>query len=120
MLSIKIPSSAEVIGKWCFFKSSIENIEFEPNSQLQDIGYGAFCECKNIKNIIIPQNVTHVGGRCFNGSSIQNIFVENPNDIKFEEECFQNVPENFKIHFKKSCKIYGEGAPPNKYIVIWD
>ena len=76
MINFHIPSSVKKIGSYCFFRSSIKNIKFEENSQLETIGFGAFQECQDLTTIIIPSSVKNIERFCFYGSLIKNIEFE--------------------------------------------
>ena len=51
---IKIPSSVENVGGYCFSGSNVETVEIENNSKLQRIGEYAFSDCEQLKYIKIP------------------------------------------------------------------
>jgi hypothetical protein len=64
--SLSIPSSVEIIGKYCFWNcSSLEEIVFQSDSQLVRIGGSAFLSCSAIPSISLPPLVEAVGDDCF-------------------------------------------------------
>ena len=54
------------IGSYAFFKhTGLKNVEFEANSQLKTIGYGAFSNCYYLTEITIPASVEKIETRAF-------------------------------------------------------
>ena len=80
--TIKIPAIIETIGESCFSSCSVENVEFEQNSQLKKLGDFAFLKCNKLKSIKITSNVESIGNNCFYESSIENIEFENESLLK--------------------------------------
>jgi hypothetical protein len=65
VVAIYIPNNVESIGKECFSTSdSAYEIVFESDSELKEIGDGAFAD-SGIKTIRIPSSVEKIGKKCF-------------------------------------------------------
>lgn len=56
-----------------FGGSALEHIELP--STLKGIEYGAFYDCKNLKNVKLPDSLERIGQQCFYGSSLENIVL---------------------------------------------
>lgn len=71
LTSITIPYSVSSIGDSAFLGcNNLLNIAFGNNnddSQLRDIGNGAFMECSSLQSIYIPSNVQSIGQQAFYG-----------------------------------------------------
>ena len=87
-VSITIPASVTLIDESAFNACySLVELNFEQNSQLTTIGANAFVDCKNLKIITIPANVTTIGEMAFKGvareSSIESLtfLSTNPSSI---------------------------------------
>jgi hypothetical protein len=66
--SIFIPSSVEMLGKYCFSGcESLSRVTFESDSQLSFIAEGAFRYCSSLSSIFIPSSVEMLGKECFCG-----------------------------------------------------
>lgn len=57
---LTIPSSVKSIGKRAFANTRLGNINFASNSELTEIGYGAFYRCAWLKEFIMPNSVTQL------------------------------------------------------------
>ena len=82
--NITIPSNVFDIGEGCFSDSSIQNIDFENNSRLLNLGEYAFCNCIELKYINLCENVENIGECCFKKSSIEYICTSNNANYRFE------------------------------------
>ena len=51
------------IANYAFYQSKIDGVVFPKG--LEIIGYLAFGECNNLKNVEFPEGVTYIGYRCF-------------------------------------------------------
>lgn len=71
---IVLPKYVSRINDNCFSNSSIEKIEF--NENLHGIGKEAFSNCKNIKNIILPERMLFINNRAFaNCTNLKKIYI---------------------------------------------
>ncbi len=48
--------------------------------KVTEIGYGAFCYCKNLESVVIPEGVTKIGGDVLHMSSVEELTL--PSTIK--------------------------------------
>lgn len=63
---IVIPQTVQTISEYAFVKCFfLEEVEFAGKSQLKEIGYGAFVDCRHLKSIIIPASVETIGDFAF-------------------------------------------------------
>lgn len=81
----KIPSNVYELGQCCFMKSNIESMVIPSN--VQYIGAGAFCHCKNLKYISIDSSVTRFENFIFGDcpqlqSIVYNGTVEQWNSVR--------------------------------------
>ena len=66
--SITIPTTVEKIGDGAFENCRLlSEINFAEDSTLTEIGNWAFYNCHELKNVVIPEGVTHVGYAAFYG-----------------------------------------------------
>jgi hypothetical protein len=64
--SIVIPSSIEELRRHCCAsKFFMRTVEFDSDSSLRSIGFGAFSQCQSLASIWIPSSVEVVGECCF-------------------------------------------------------
>lgn len=56
-----------------FHGSALENIELP--TTLKRIEYSAFQDCKNLKNIRLPDKLEYIGKRCFCGSGLKDVVL---------------------------------------------
>ncbi|MBR1987596.1 MAG: leucine-rich repeat protein [Clostridia bacterium] len=65
--SIHIPASVKVIEVTAFAENNIEleTVTFAEGSQLERIGGGAFSNCVNLKNVVLPASVNYIGNGAF-------------------------------------------------------
>ena len=80
--AIVIPKSVKEIGNYAFAATKITSLEFESNSSLESIGYGAFADCQSLTgHIAIPNTVKLIQVFAFLNTSITSIVI--PETIKF-------------------------------------
>ena len=60
---IVIKEGTVSIANYAFYQSKIDGVVFPKG--LEIIGYLAFGECNNLKNVEFPEGVTYIGYRCF-------------------------------------------------------
>lgn len=111
LINIKLPSSLNEIGYYCFAYSNIFNIEI-PNSvfKIGDYAFracnnlreiklpkhysytrlksGLFEDCKNLKKVIIPDNVTYIESDCFMNCKNLEIIESSKNIKSYNVRCF--------------------------------
>ena len=62
---ISLPSTIRTIGQYAFANSSLETVEFARSIELEEIGVGAFQNCKAITSINLPEGIKKIGGYAF-------------------------------------------------------
>jgi hypothetical protein len=82
--SICIPSSVTSLDDKCFWGCwFLRTVEFEPVSQLIEIGDGAFSGCSSLQSISIPCSVEVIGPSAFSGCrSLQSCHFEFPSHVR--------------------------------------
>ena len=54
-----------------FYNSALESVVLP--STLKRIEYNAFCNCKNLRSISLPERLEFIGTDCFRGSALESI-----------------------------------------------
>ncbi len=98
---IQIPDSVVEIGKYAFYQSGLETIEFGLDSNLVTIGSYAFAASK-LQTIAIPHLVKEIQNHAFfEALSLQSIQFENSTPLRINDYVFYNsgltsisIPEN--------------------------
>ena len=86
--SITIPASVEKIDNMAFYGCySLTSVVFEDGSNLETIGYGAFCIC-NLNSIYIPASVEQIGDGTFDAGTIVNIDPANEYYVVIDDVLF--------------------------------
>lgn len=91
-----IPITVTEIGISAFEYTSLSNVTFEKNSNLENIGEYAFGDC-TLKTIEIPASVTTIESGAFSYSSIQTVNfedgtqIEEISDYVFEESRLKTI-----------------------------
>ena len=84
-----------------FENSALENI-FLP-STLKRIEYNAFKDCKNLKNINLPNRLEFIGKQCFMGSTLE--FVDLPSTLMtIERSAFRECQNLSSVEFPASLR----------------
>lgn len=70
IINLTIPSTVTSIGASAFFRlRALRYVTFRTESQLKEIGEGAFYQCDELDEIIIPDSVEVIGANCFEACS---------------------------------------------------
>lgn len=91
LISITIPNSVTNMGTSVFqYCDSLKSVDFETGSKLINIAQQLFYECKNLKEVSIPDSVTSIYKFAFYGcKSLISITI--PNSVVFiEDRAFAN------------------------------
>ena len=97
-----VPSNVKQIGSHAMYHSSFGHVILPDG--LTEIGWGAFAECQNLKDLDIPESVTEISGIFISGSPRINYVKMNsltPPDIL--DNSFDGVPDRLVV------KIPGAG-----------
>ncbi len=113
---VVIPNTVKKIAPFSFCnQTQIEQIEFEKNSTIENIGAGAFTSCSNVKNIEIPNCIKKIGTLAFlhctslNYTTYKNMkYIGNSkNKYLIVFEPISTTEEEYVIH--KDTKIIPSG-----------
>ncbi len=74
---------------------------------LDTIGYGAFSDCLNLRNVVIGEGVTTLENRVFERSGIKKITLPD-SVVTLGESVFYGCEKLEEIHFGKSFEAFGE------------
>lgn len=70
LATVKIGSGISRLPQDAFQRcSALENVEFSPESKLNELGTASFAYCTNLKSITLPSTLTMLNDRVFIGSS---------------------------------------------------
>ncbi|EAY03351.1 Leucine Rich Repeat family protein [Trichomonas vaginalis G3] len=96
--SIAIPDNVIYIDVLAFSYCSLKNITIP--EKVTHIFGGAFCDCRSLSNIIIPKNVIYIGDGVFSRcTSLTNItFLNNINTITFKRNAFEHIQNPMNIY----------------------
>jgi hypothetical protein len=68
--------SVEIICSDCFRScKSLDDVQFESNSQLRRIESGAFSECLSLTSILLPVSLKAIDGSAFSGSRVSKVII---------------------------------------------
>ncbi len=97
--TITISNSVTTLEQLAFSKSNINNVLFEVNSQLTNIGNDAFADT-NLTTITLPASVTSIGFCAFNNSTLTTLILESetPPSVVW----LLTIPNDFKIYVPAS------------------
>ncbi len=79
IISVYVSSNVRIIEDGAFAFTSLEEVVFANNSQLTEIGYGAFYFSK-INTVLIPSSVTKIHPTAFVSENLTEILVEENNN----------------------------------------
>ena len=111
---IVLSKELETIGRYSFYNSSIEIIEFEANSRIEHIGNSAF-HFSRIENIIIPSSVTSIGNYVFNTTNLSKLSFENLNGWKMYDTSEYTNGTSMNVNDPEENAIMFKNTYLNKY-----
>lgn len=79
---IDIPAGVTFIGKYCFYKSGLSQINFKADSQLVNIEKYAFSETGNLAEITVPATTEYIKDYAFYKSGIETVTFETGSCLK--------------------------------------
>ena len=97
-----IPDTIEVIEKWAFWGTDIEEI-YIPSS-VTGIECGAFCNCRRLKEVVFSEGLQWIGAWAFQGCPFTEIKL--PESLEeFSNEVFILCENLEKLHIPKNVEI---------------
>lgn len=106
--SIRVSPTLRWIGEGAFYYSVIQHIDLPDG--LRHIGGGAFSDCQNLTEIIIPHTVDSIGTNCFfNCVQLQRVRLSN-NMTRLPDDCFVYCYALSDIDFGTGLQVIGERA----------
>ncbi len=109
--TITIPNSVKEFSVYIFeYCTNLEEVIFEDNIEITAIGNDVFYDCKNLKNINIPEGVTNIGSYAFWGCvSLEKVVI--PNTItSISSSAFVQCSSLEKIEIPNSITTIGSYA----------
>ena len=75
-----LPDSVTTIAEYAFERCGLYRIKFSKN--LTEIPYGAFSNCTNLTEIILPDNITHVDTNAFSDcTNLRSVYIANASTV---------------------------------------
>lgn len=110
--SITIPKNITGIGPWAFSSSDLNNINFEDDSKLVNIGQRAFESCSNLSQVNLPEGVTRIDPMTFAFcSALRTVYL--PDSLVYiDRAAFLDCPN--VVLYANSRK----GLPPSKQLRV--
>lgn len=102
-----IPESVTHIGGYAFASCRALVDITVIGGNLNKIGYGAFSDCQNLRNVVIGEGVTILEKRVFERSGIRKITLSD-SVVTLGESVFYGCEKLEEIHFGKSFEAFGE------------
>ena len=98
----------EDIGQSVFRESTLKHISFNPN--LKTIGDYAFCDCKQLADVQLPDSLTDIGNSTFSGcTSLTDIVFPN-SLIEISNNAFSGCTSLVNVTFPNSLSTIGDAA----------
>lgn len=108
---VTIPASIEKIGTAAFaYNNNLAEVVFAEDSALEEISWGTFAYCINLKTFTMPSSVKTVDGMAFYGcNSLEKINLSA--DLqRINREAFRNCKSLVSISFPEGLISIGESA----------
>lgn len=97
--SVVIPSSVEIIGDEAFADcTQLTIVEFEPNSNLYEIGVFAFGNCISLRDIVLPDGLKNIGGYAFEDCDSIKELVIPKSVVKVGSDIFRNCDQGIELN----------------------
>lgn len=131
--TVSLPSTIAVIGRSAFagtqiseivlsksvvnvsdgafaYMPNLSRVEFLNKTDDIFIGNSAFCGCKNLKNVLLPDNIVSIGESCFENSGVEYLLLGSGSRLqRIGDNAFKNTAiKNVKL--PDSLKKLGSGA----------
>ena len=106
---INIPDSVIKIGNYAFSNTKIENINFGKNSELQEIGTGAFSSMKYLTDVILSSQLKKIGDNCFFNCVLLKRIILKSDLVNISKSIFYGCENLSTIVFTNTSKIQSIG-----------
>lgn len=106
--SYTVPESTKIIGEYAFFNTDLENIKF--SSYLKSIKAHAFQKSKNLKSIVIPNNVEEIGTATFNQIETLTSVTLGEGIVNIPTYCFSSDTNLKDVKLSDNTKTIGAYA----------
>ena len=107
--SVVIGSGLKQITKYSFYhQENLKSVTFAEGSILENIGDYAFCDCKSLKQIKLPETLNHIWHSSFRRCGLTEITIPD-NVTALETYCFSGCDEVTKITISKDSKLKSIG-----------
>lgn len=108
---VVIPNTFTQLGNYTFYNcSSLANVEFEIDSQLETLGNYSIRGCTALKSIAIPDSVTSIGAYAFSGCSNLEAVHIGEKVKTINTHAFSNCSSLKSIHIPASVTGIANGA----------
>ena len=109
--SVTLPVGLERIGSDVFKGSGLRTVTF-PNA-LYWIGEGAFADCQELNNIILPKNIDRISAKMFEGCSNLRKFEMSEFVTEIGDKAFYRCESLDMIYIPDSVTMIGDDAFSN-------
>ena len=108
--SLEIGRNVVSIGNNAFAGSSLQNLTFAKNSNLVEIGDGAFKGCADITELTLPDSVTVIGESAFEDCTSLRVLYVSASTEKMGARAFADASSLESITFGDGAKAVGDYA----------
>lgn len=113
---VLIPASATEIDKLAFSGvESLEEVEFEEGSKLNEVGASAFAGCKKLKRLVFPNGVGRIGINVICGcENLEEVIFPESSTVVIGKTSFKGCGNLRRLHFLgKATKCVDEEEKTN-------
>ena len=104
LVSITLPSSLTSIGIEAFCSSGLEDVKFEENSSMEELGARSFYGCTYLSSFEFPGNLLTVGAFAFHGCGFLEITLPD-SIVNLSANCFSSNSKLVNFTIKKNSSL---------------